>query len=556
MKSKILSSLLISALILLSFLSVFVVPTQAITVQAVDISSAVSGQAQWITYDSANNLAWISVGVSQNNLYKVNLATVLTQGASAVTGYQSIFGNAACTGFGSLAQGVTETTVLGGNLYATYWCGSNAIGVAQIRESDGAVLNTWTYSGPTDAQGLVTDGTKLYVCAQGKILSLTTSGTYSLLNTITGDCVNLILVGSTLWFSEGSSGIGKINTDGSGFSEVGCGGCSTAYFLGSEGSNIWFTDSAAHNLVKYDGSTFTSYPTGMTSTGPYGLTFDSTRNGFWLQGYANNKIRFFSLASAAIDATKDIITSKKPFQGFADSLNNVWNMALGSNELVHIAAPISTTTTTVTITSGTSTITTTYVTEATSATVSTNECGGPLGAKCAWTPIVIPTIHISSIERLGICDINGICREADTVIISGFEFFLAGPSIGDFLQWYVLISCCWMQLSNLNPSNGTFATLIATATPYTRNAYDPHPAPLMSVSLSPTSETKFGWLCLPDGGGPNSQYIVQYPWDCQGSSNPVNYRTLSFTAPTRTIVQIQATGTASQGQVSVFNIFT
>ena len=105
------------------------------------------------------------------------------------------------------------------------------------------------------------------------------------------------------------------------------------------------------------------------------------------------------------------------------------------------------------------------------------------------------------------------------------------------------------MMNNLNPSNGTFASMTVTATPYAPNWYSPTPAPLMDIPLIPTSDTKFGWFC-------NNDNIVQYVFQCDGSALPVNYRTFSFTAPTHTIVQIQATGTASGNQVSVYNIFT
>ena len=207
------------------------------------------------------------------------------------------------------------------------------------------------------------------------------------------------------------------------------------------------------------------------------------------------------------------------------------------------------------MTTTTSTVTTVSVTTSTSTTSTqtsqaTNECGGPAGAKCSWTPIVIPTIHVSSIDRLG-----------DTVTISGFEFFLAGPSSGDLLQMIQLVGCCAM-MDNLNPSNGTFATMSVTARPYNTNNYPdtPTPAFVMNTPMIPTSATKFGWLCSQDGAKPNSEYItdtVVSCWTSGGSTaSPINYRTFSFDAPIRTIVSIQATGTESQGQVFVWNIFT
>ena len=57
MKSKLISSLLIGLFILSAF-AVYLPQASAITItQTVDISSAISGQALWITHNSVNNLA-------------------------------------------------------------------------------------------------------------------------------------------------------------------------------------------------------------------------------------------------------------------------------------------------------------------------------------------------------------------------------------------------------------------------------------------------------------------------------------------------------------------
>ena len=112
-----------------------------------------------------------------------------------------------------------------------------------------------------------------------------------------------------------------------------------------------------------------------------------------------------------------------------------------------------------------------------------------------------------------------------------------------------LVGCC--AFMNLNPSNGTFATMSVTARPYNTNNYPdtPTPAPVMYSSLSPTSDTKFGWFC-------NNDHIVDNVFQCDGGAVPISYRTFSFTTPAHTIVTIQATGTESQGQISIYNIFT
>jgi len=243
--SKLLASISVILLIVSGFGSIFIAPVQAITTQSVDISSAVSGQAQWITYDSANNRAWISVGVSVSNLYKVDLTSVLVQGAGAVTGYTSILGNA-CGG--SLADGPASGVMLNGYLWVTAWYSNNCIGVSQI-DSSGTVLNTFTYLGPTDARSIMTDGTDLIVGASGKVLRMTQAGAFSVLASTSASVTSLVLDGSTIWFTQGgSTGLGRVNTDGTGLQQLSC-SCLGGTFIALKGSDVPTAPDSSNSLV-------------------------------------------------------------------------------------------------------------------------------------------------------------------------------------------------------------------------------------------------------------------------------------------------------------------
>ena len=302
--------------------------------------SQISAQTQWITPDNSLSVAWISAGVGTSSLYEVNMATVQASPGSAVEKTVSpVFTNPG-NGCGNPADGAAASVVLGGDLYVTGWFNNNCIGVAQVSESTGAVLNQWTYTNgfvsPTDARGIATDGTYLYVCTQFAILKLTTSGTFSVVHSISGDCYDLILSGSTVYFTENGHGAGQVNTDGTGFSEYSC-SCTNGAFLVLQGGSLYVTDNQDHTLMQFTSGTLThTYATGMASDGPYGLVYDSGNNGFWLSGYANNNIRFFALSNSSFVAAKDVSTTKKPFMPFVDGANAVWNMALGSTDLIKI----------------------------------------------------------------------------------------------------------------------------------------------------------------------------------------------------------------------------
>ena len=539
--SKIISSLFISTLILLSFLSVFVVPVQGVTTQTVDISSTVAAENFTISYDASTNLGWIS-GKSANALYKVNMATVLAQGAAAVTAYPSIFPfSSGGGGVGNYVSGPLGNVVQGGLVWTTAGYNSGDA-LASLNPSTSAVGVYYYPSGTTNFADISTDGLKLYMGEFQKIVAFDPIGSsFSSINT--APCTpNFVFPDGTLLRFTCDLGFGYVNKDGTNLYIFPTG--SQSRYMAKDGSgNIWFTSNFAHTLSKCpapcnSSSSITTYATGIGGDGPFGLV--TTPTGNWLSGYADKKVRFFSFGTNAIDPTKDITTTKRPYNGFTDSLGNVWQLALGSAELIMLSAiPTTTTTTVVTTTSGTETITTTstITVELTSTTPTLDASGCPIGANCKPHPIVIPFIHISSISRSG-----------GTATVTAFEAFLSGPSSGDFMQWVSLVGCCAMQLGSLNPSNGTFATLSIHAVSPTPYYSEAPPATNISLVNIPTSETKFGWFC-------NNQNIVQYVFQCDGAAVPVSYRTFSFDAPTKTIVSIQATGTESQGQVSIANLF-
>jgi len=303
----------------------------------------------------------------------------------------------------------------------------------------------------------------------------------------------------------------------------------------------------------------------MASDGPYGLTFDSTRNGFWLQGYANNKVRFFDLASLTIDSTKDVNTSKKPFQGFADSGKNVWNMALGSNELIRVAAPASTTTTTSTITStgtstsvsGTSTSTTTTTTTITSTFVTevTITTSPGFGGLPSYVPQRIPVVTLNSTGIAGQRNIYATLN--GSVTLTGFLWFQIGGSAGDF---ECLIANPTGVCITPTPSRGTFNSF-GYKFP---DSVEPQPAcsiiPYLwfcKTTASPvnqmqTSQTYYGTFC-------NNAYIVKSAAECNGNGIPISYQTFSVTVSNLplgvTVITLLATGTESNGEAFKVNVF-
>lgn len=562
---KLSASILTIALIAISAISILASPVRAVTVSSVDISSAVAAENFAISYDSATNNGWIS-GKSANAMYKVSMGTVLAQGVVAVTTFPNIFPfSSGGGGVGNYVSGPLGNVVQGGLVWttATYNSGD---ALASLNPSNSAVSVYYYPSGTTNFADISSDGSKLYMGEFQKIVVFNPAGS-SFSSISTAPCTpNFIFPDGSLLRFTCDSGFGYVNNDGTGL-YIFPTGSQSRYIAKDASGNIWFTSNFAHTLSICSApcsssSGITTYSTGIGGDGPFGLNPVST--GVWLHGYADKKVRFFSTLTNAIDPTQDITSSKRPYNGFIDSLSNFWSFALGSGELIQVpassASPSITSSTTVTGTatslSGTvtSTVTTTTTITGSPTTTATNECGGPAGAKCKWTPIVIPTIHVSSVNISG-----------STATISGFEFFLAGPSSGDFFQMVQLVGCCAM-MQNLNPSDGTFATMSVTARPYNTNNYPntPTPAFVINSPLIPTSETKFGWLCSRTGGPhntqiPNSEYITDTVLGCWASGGsgalPINYRTFSFTAPTGTIVSIQATGTASQGQVSVYNLF-
>lgn len=542
MNLKLLASIALTTLFIISaFASVYLPHVSAVTVSSVDISSAVAAENFAISYDASTNLGWIS-GKSANTLYKVNMATVLAQGAAAVAAYPSIFPfSSGGGGVGNYVSGPLGNVVQGGLVWttATYNSGD---AVASLNPSTSAVSVYYYPSGTTNFADVSTDGSKLYMGEFQKIVAFDPA-TSSFSSISTAPCTpNFVFPDGTLLRFTCDLGFGYVNKDGTGL-YIFPTGSQSRYIAKDDSGNIWFTSNFAHTLSKCpapcnSSSSITTYATGISGDGPFGIV--TTPTGNWLSGYADKKVRFFSFGTNAIDPTKDVTTTKRPYNGFADSLGNVWQLALGSAELVMLSAiPTTTTTTVVTTTSGTETITTTstITVELTSTAPTLDASGCPIGANCKPHPIVIPFIHISSISRSG-----------DTATITAFEAFLSGPSSGDFVQWVSLVGCCAMQLGNLNPSNGTFATLSVYAVSPTPYYSEAPPATNISLVSIPTSETKFGWFC-------NNQNIVQYVSQCDGATVPVSYRTFSFTVPTGTIISIQATGTASQGQVSVYNLF-
>lgn len=192
--------------------------------------------------------------------------------------------------------------------------------------------------------------------------------------------------------------------------------------------------------------------------------------------------------------------------------------------------------------------TTTTTTTSTTSTATTDASGCVIGTQCAgsWTAIVTPTLQFSE---------NMIITRNGSATINGVEWFLSGPSEGEFLQWVQLLGCCALIIPALNPSNGTFAALQATMRLQAPAWYLPDlPTVDLTSQLIPTSPTKFGWLCYDRTIADN--YLGCF-W--AGGGNPIKYRTFTLAVDNlqhgRTILQFAAEGTASRGQASHANIF-
>lgn len=551
---KLLSSIFIIALIAVSAISILASPVHALpTVNLASMPSCGSSVSQSV-YDSANNVVWQVCylnGVLWKQDFTTNPATLTSYATNTLMGSANPLGltqdssdlyaigrvsrevfkipKADPTSIsillasGTLTGDVLYPTILSGFLYVPY-----GNGVAKIDTSSGVTT-------------LIATGVQMTACDNDGVSLVYCTASNS----------------GQLYEINPSTNIGTLRVSG----------LSTPIGLEVTSSVVYIAqDIAGGSVVRVSRATWTTTATGTVSSGtndkPYGVALIgaylvATTEG--LGGTVGTKNVYVfdptTMASLAV-IQSPVVTggNARPLFMLSSDGAKIFAAFQGSSGSVEISnwqasVPTSTTTTTTTSTVTTISVTTGTSTTSTQTSQATNECGGPAGAKCKWTPIVIPTIHVSSIYRLGLCDINGTCRDADTVIVSGFEFFMAGPSSGDFVQMASLVGCCAAIMSNLNPSDGTFAAMSISATPYTKNWYDPTPPSKNIGPLAPTSETKFGWFC-------NNDHITQYVWQCDGSATPVSYRTFSFTAPVNSVLRIEATGTASQGQVSYWNLFT
>lgn len=176
----------------------------------------------------------------------------------------------------------------------------------------------------------------------------------------------------------------------------------------------------------------------------------------------------------------------------------------------------------------------------------------------SYAPQVVPSIHLNSTGISG--QYNIYLARNNSVTLTGFEWFEQNGA-GTFGCLIVDNGLCVTSFGSPSPSSGTFQSFIWTTPPTMEG---PQPVctivPYLSfchlayapVNTIQTSITKYGIFC-------NNAYIVNTARQCNGNGIPISYQTFSITMSnlplSQTVITLRATGTASNGQYFQSNIF-
>jgi len=236
---------------------------------------------------------------NNGNLAIVNTTALPTEGVAAITVASVLpFSSGGCCGNLAGDYGLVVK-----NGYA--WIGGTynvGYGLAQVSLQG---LNSTVYfhgslSAPS-LNGLAADNNFVYVAASDVGIAKFDQRLHSWSTLVSGSApVNMLLAGTTLWFNH-NSGIGRVNTDGTGLDYYNTGFSSyTAFLANASDGRIWFTENQVNKIGVLDPSNSTvveyGYPVAQgffgAQDGPYGLTFD-TKGRLWVAGGLNNNLEVF-----------------------------------------------------------------------------------------------------------------------------------------------------------------------------------------------------------------------------------------------------------------------
>ncbi len=330
----------------------------------------ITGQSFQIAYDGGK-YAWVAVGIGffggypgGAGLFRIDLSTVLDSPSTSVTDFGQPFPFSSPNYMiGNLAGGPFGVVVENGTVYSSAeYNGGNAIAITNPATNRSTVYYFKTGSGGY-FMPLSTDGVHIYTTGNQSIEEFDpTSSNFSRYTTISVSPCFPVTVdphGQWLWTTCGGPGHGLavVNNNGSRLHVFDYPNTGSFSYVDSA-NNVWFTvngdgygcvsgngtlcaNPPGHSLVECQNpcsgnATFVTYPTGYGADGPYGTVYDASRNGMWIADYWNFNILFFNMTSRSFVPSMAIQVDKKPYMGFVDSTGVVWNLALGSADLVRI----------------------------------------------------------------------------------------------------------------------------------------------------------------------------------------------------------------------------
>ena len=273
---------------------------------------------------------------NNGNFAIVNTTALPTQGIAAITVASVLpFSSGGCCGNLAGDYGLVVK-----NGYA--WIGGQynvGYGLAQVSLQG---LNSTVYfhgslSAPS-INGLAADNNFVYVAASDVGIAKFDQRLHSWSTLVSGSApVNMLLAGTTLWFNH-NSGIGRVNTNGTGLNYYNTGFSSyTAFLANASDGRIWFTESQVNKIGVLDPSNSTvveyGYPVAQgffgAQDGPYGLTFD-TKGRLWVAGGPNNNVEVFDPTAKTWTTAGNFVANSAVYE-ILEQGGNVWGNVDGPN---------------------------------------------------------------------------------------------------------------------------------------------------------------------------------------------------------------------------------